>query len=79
MRAIADAEAVLRHTPLAELSHVARPCRPPLPPSPQLEARNDLIEADLGKLDARARQLLPRIEEKLAIFEQVRAHIALTA
>lgn len=67
-----SAEAVSRH---AEFLRSMLPCRPSASAAlpPQLEARNDLIEADLGKLDARARQLLPRIEEKLAIFEQVRA------
>jgi hypothetical protein len=39
----------------------------------ELEARNDVLEADLGKLDARARALLPRVEEKLAAFEKLAA------
>ena len=45
---------------------------PEAAPPAQLEARNDSLEADLAKLDARARALLPRVEEKLVVFEKVK-------
>jgi hypothetical protein len=46
---------------------------PPLRARLQLEARNDALQGELELLDARAKALLPRVGDKLHIFEKVGA------
>jgi Nnf1 len=37
----------------------------------EMRARNDALEEELFKLDTRAKTLVPRVEEKLKVFEKV--------